>query len=294
DRDQVTGEVANAAGDPLFALANQSVGTSFGTNSNNVVFALVAALGITAEGLLQSSEVALAEGGGTDVVKNLSQSIFDELGTALEHGKHIFQSTIHEFSTLFGSDVDSSELVKTLGVTVSEFVSLLLPRLPIKALPTLIQGILSKANAAGTPTPYAADQAMESYDADSWTSDILPALEQAIGWQTASQSTASRDFGAPQRTRGDDLRAAVSPAMLRSENADSIDEQLLPAAVRSANQNAVRSAVQWSEKTNSRNNQASGNHARALAVAAVMGAIGVGGWLVRSRRRPDECDALLL
>jgi hypothetical protein len=132
------------------------------------VASIFAALGLSVEGFFtQNSTSGFFEGSGTEVNRPFSLEIFDNIDSAITSGKLWFESTIQQFGSVIGLDIDD----QAISQTVEDVVSLLFPHFPVHALPSFIHNIIGKVTAKPSATPLATDQAMENYDSDAWTDD---------------------------------------------------------------------------------------------------------------------------
>ena len=173
-RDTIVGPSNNNGNSTLLVslseLGTSTISSLFGGTSTGLgAFAsLAAALGVSVEGFFtQSSTTSFFEGSGAVVNRPFSLEIIDHLDSVITTGTLWLESTVQEFGSILGLDVDD----KAITQTVEDVVSLLFPHLPLHALPSLIHNIIGKTNAKQSTTPLATDQAMENYDAEAWIGD---------------------------------------------------------------------------------------------------------------------------
>ena len=172
-RDTIVGPSNNGNSTLLVSLSELGTSTISslfgGTSTGFSAFAsLAAAPGVSVEGFFtQTSTTSFFEGSGAVVNRLFSLEIIDHLDSAITTGTLWLESTVQEFGSILGLDVDD----KAITQTVEDVVSLLFPHLPLHALPSLIHNIIGKTNAKQSATPLATDQAMENYDAEAWIGD---------------------------------------------------------------------------------------------------------------------------
>jgi hypothetical protein len=263
----------------LLAVTTQSISTIFGVNPSNLTLGanFTAALGIAVAGLISQApiDVSTDEGSRIDTTRGLSLELLSGLGTAVSSGEHLLQSALTGFGDILGVKIDEQKMVQT----VEDVVSLLFPHLPVKALPALLQNVLGSAGPKGPPAPYAVDQALETYNADTWTRDLLSA-------DTATNSDVSQQ----NATQGLQ-HSATQPIFLQQSDM----HRTLP-----RNSTAIPPIAPWPMTRTAATAKANLTRSRDkfsidsaltrrqnVSLAGILGAVGVGGWLCGSRRRDE-------
>ena len=194
-RDSLIGDTSNGPGSLLVGLSNVGSNTLsglFGSTSGGFssLASIIAALAVSAEGFFtQSSTAGLFEGSGTELTRPFTLEIFDNIGSAISTGKLWFESTLQQFGSVIGLDIDDQAITQT----VEDVVSLLFPHLPVQAMPSLIHNILTKASSKPSATPLATDQAMENYDADAWIANAGSEFEVGSAFSAEAEEIVAVD-----------------------------------------------------------------------------------------------------
>jgi hypothetical protein len=268
----------------LLAVTTQSISTIFGVNPGNLTLGanFTAALGIAVAGLISQApiDVSTDEGSRIDTTRGLSLELLSGLGTAVSSGEHLLQSALTGFGDILGVKIDEQKMVQT----VEDVVSLLFPHLPVKALPALLQNVLGSASPKGT-APYAVDQALETYNADTWTGDLISAdttTNSAVSQQNAEQPL-QHGTTQPIFLQQSDMRRTLPR---HSTAIPPIAPWPMSRTAATAKANLTRSRDKFSiDSAPSRRQN--------VSLAGLLGAVGVGGWLCRWRRR-DETNVPVL
>jgi hypothetical protein len=269
----------------LLAVTTQSISTVFGVNPNNLTVGanLTAALAVAAIGVVaQPIDVSMDEGTRTETTGGLSLELLGGIGTAVSSGERLLHSAIAGFGDILGVKIDEHKMVET----VENVVSLLFPHLPVQALPALLQNVLGSVSPKGSPSPYAVDEALETYDSDSWVD--------FISTDTTTTSTA------PEQT-------SLQPLALSAAQSIPLQQSEVRRTFTS-NRTAIPPTTLWpvsravaTEKANLTTHDrgklsidSASTRRQNVSLAGILGAVAVGGWLCRSRRRDETNGPVLI